>query len=286
MPNEAKQIVARISELSESQRSSVYQQLRLVDIDHCSDIGKVRQTPRDLRAIPQTRWSKDELELATGLLDAYAALQDGQPPRVEQQEPDSALTLDFLARSMRSLETDQNHLKHYDNRPSLQSSQRQAIEGYLREQDSYLSDLARTLNEPNLTSDTLGQVVPNLLSLQNASLSREDAKQLPIDEATALLGTRDPPRDFDAAEELLSAKPLLLARYQFLKGCKYSVAFTTAAKEDKLWNKPDMERGDEYIRRGFKALQTALSEQSTVEVVFAGQAVRLDFSAQLNEVQK
>ena len=93
----------------------------------------------------------------------------------------------------------------------------------------------------------------------------------------AVLAACDRGLDFDAVEESLLGKPLLLARYRFLKTLKHSVSFASASCDDSLWNKPDIERDDSYIRRGFKALQEHLSKLDCgVELIIKGKSLKLE----------
>ena len=92
-----------------------------------------------------------------------------------------------------------------------------------------------------------------------------------------VMSTSTDAADHNDAEESLLGSTLLLARYRYLKKFTHPVRFSTAAKEDELWNKPDTERDDTSVLRGFKALQTHLSQGNYgVELVIKSKSVKLD----------
>ncbi len=65
----------------------------------------------------------------------------------------------------------------------------------------------------------------------------------------------------DPVEEALFRKQKLLARYRFLKQYKYPVMFSSMADVDELWQLGPDGRNDAYMKRGFKELQTFLTDK-------------------------
>jgi len=79
-------------------------------------------------------------------------------------------------------------------------------------------------------------------------------------------------------EDALSGCPKLLARFRYIKKCRHAVQFETTADDNDLWDKSEAERDVNYLKRGWKLLQTKLNsiKNARCDLSLKGGTVKLN----------